>query len=227
MSASTDSARAPAALIRCARSRSAIPPSRSSAATTAPSICGRKRSSAIIRCASPIACIIGPRPSPIASSWRSATRRGGWRQITYAQLLTSAGTSPRRCWRAGCRPRSRSSFSPAIRSITRCSRSARSMPAFRSARCRRPIRWCRGITASSAYLMKLLTPGLVFADDADEIRRRAGRQCSCRHRDRGVARRSARPRRDHAAGSAGDAGASAPRCGRTRRSARTRSQNSC
>ncbi len=36
------------------------------------------------------------------------------------------------------------------------------------------------------YLMKLLTPGLVFADDADEIRRCAGRQRSRRHRDRGL-----------------------------------------
>ena len=101
-----------------------------------------------------------------------------------------AGISPRRCSRAVSRPRSRSSFSPAIRSITRCSRSARSMRASRSVRCRRPIRWCRRITASSAYLMKLLTPGLVFADDADQIRRRARRQCSRWNRDRGLARRS-------------------------------------
>ena len=50
----------------------------------------RKRRSATIRCASPTACIIGPRPSPTASSWRSAMRSGGWRQITYAQLLTSS-----------------------------------------------------------------------------------------------------------------------------------------
>ena len=49
-----------------------------------------------------------------------------------------------------------------------------------------------------AYLMKLLTPGLVFADDADEIRRCAGRQRFRWNRDRGVARRGARPRRDDA-----------------------------
>ena len=48
------------------------------------------------------------------------------------------------------------------------------------------------------YLMKLLTPGLVFADDADEIRRCAGRQRLLWHRDRGVARRRARPRRHDA-----------------------------
>jgi len=28
---------------------------------------------------------------------------------------------------------------------------------------RRPIRWCRRITAELGFLMKLLTPGLVFA----------------------------------------------------------------
>ena len=33
---------------------------------------------------------------------------GGWRKITYAQLLTSTRRSPRRCWRAASRPRSRS-----------------------------------------------------------------------------------------------------------------------
>ena len=41
------------------------------------------------------------------------------------------------------------------------------------------------------YLMKLLTPGLVFADDAGEIRRCAGRQRLSWNRDRGFVRRRA------------------------------------
>ena len=43
------------------------------------------------------------------------------------------------------------------------------MPAFRFARCRRPIRWSRKDYGKLAYLMKLLTPGLVFADDAGKF----------------------------------------------------------
>jgi feruloyl-CoA synthase len=43
-------------------------------------------------------------------------RRRGWRQITYAELLRRATSRPR-CSRAAFRPRSRSSFSPATRSI--------------------------------------------------------------------------------------------------------------
>ena len=78
-----------------------------------------------------------------------------------------------------------------------------------------------------AYLMKLLTPGLVFADDAGKIRRCAGSQCSRRDRDRGVARRGARPRRDDAGGSAGHARTSATSTRSMTRSVRTRSQSSC
>ena len=44
---------------------------------------------------------------------------GGWRQISYAQLLQSAVISPPRYWREGFRRNSRSSFYPAIRSNTR------------------------------------------------------------------------------------------------------------
>ncbi len=44
---------------------------------------------------------------------------GGWRQITYAELLTSSRHIASACWRAAFRPRSRSSSSPAIRSTTR------------------------------------------------------------------------------------------------------------
>ena len=78
------------AIIRCARSRSARPRSLSSAATTAPSICARKRSCATIRCASPTGCIIGPTAAPdrVFMAERNAAR--GWRQITYAELLASS-----------------------------------------------------------------------------------------------------------------------------------------
>src|SRR6185312_9786051 len=55
-----------------------------------------------------------------------------------------------RGWRGAFRPRSRSSSYPAIRSIMHWWRLARSMRAFPSVRYRRPIRWCRGTTASSA-----------------------------------------------------------------------------
>ena len=63
------------------------------------------------------------------------------------------------------------------------------------------------------FLMKLLTPGLVFAADAGYLRRCAVGQCSGSDRDRGLAWRGARPPGDDAGGSAGDAGASPPRCG--------------
>ena len=45
------------------------------------------------------------------------------------------------------------------------------------------------------FLMKLLTPGLVFADDAAKFAD-ALLPMSARHRDRGVARHHSRPRRD-------------------------------
>ena len=69
------------------------------------------------------------------------------------------------------------------------------MPAFRSARCRRPIRWSRRITASLAYLMKLLTPGLVFADDAGKFADALSRQRS-RWRPRSRRRAARVPGRD-------------------------------
>ena len=72
-----------------------------------------------IRCASPTACIIGPRLRPIASSWPSATPRGAGGRSPMRSCSPRRGTSPPRCWRAAFPPRSRSSFSPAIRSIMR------------------------------------------------------------------------------------------------------------
>ena len=120
--------------------------------------------------ARPTACIIGPsaEPNRVFMAERDTRRRLAADHLR-AIAGVARGISPRRCSRAAFPPRSRSSFSPAIRSITRCSRSARSMPAFPSARCRRPIRWCRKDYGKLAYLMKLLTPGLVFADDADKF----------------------------------------------------------
>ena len=72
----------------------------------------------------------------------------GWRQITYAELLTSS-----RHIASGLLARGLSAEKPVVilsgNSMTMpWSRSGRFLRGFRSARCRRPIRWCRGITAS-------------------------------------------------------------------------------
>ena len=48
------------------------------------------------------------------------------------------------------------------------------------------------------YLMKLLTPGLVFADDAGKFADALSANVPAATRDRGVARRSARPQGDDA-----------------------------
>ena len=115
--ASATNARTP--FIRCARSRSADP-----------AVTIDRRDDGTIYLRPKIA--LGDYPVRITDRlhhWASAEPNrifmaerdgGGWRKITYAQLLAS---SPAHrlgaCWRAICRPKSRSSFSPAIPSITR------------------------------------------------------------------------------------------------------------
>ena len=61
------------------------------------------------------------------------------------------------------------------------------------------------------FLMKLLTPGLVFADDATKFADALTANVSLGTEIVGFTRRRARPRRDLAIGSAGDIGTSAPR----------------
>ncbi len=46
--------------------------------------------SATIRTVSPTICITGPGKRRIASSWLSAPEGGGWREVTYAQMLDAA-----------------------------------------------------------------------------------------------------------------------------------------
>ena len=63
------------------------------------------------------------------------------------------------------------------------------------------------------FLMKLLTPGLVFADDASKFADALVANVTLGTEIAASRGNGARPRRDAAVGSAGDAGTSAPRCG--------------
>ena len=63
-----------------------------------------------------------------------------------------------------------------------------------------------------SYVMKLLTPGLVFADDAGKFADALSANVPARRRDRGDVGRAARPRRDEAGRSPEDAAASQSRC---------------
>ena len=79
-----------------------------------------------------------------------AEREGGrgWRQITYAEVLTSS-----RHIGSALLKRGLSADRPVVilsgnSSIMRCSPSARSTQESRSARCRRPIRWFQKTSAS-------------------------------------------------------------------------------
>ena len=58
-------------------------------------------------------------PDRVFMAERERRAAAGGRSPMRELLAASRGTSPLRCWRAGFRPRSRSSFSPAIRSIMR------------------------------------------------------------------------------------------------------------
>ena len=141
---------------------------------------------------------------------------GGWRKITYAQLLATT-----RRIASALLARGLSAEKPIV--ILSGNSIDHALLAFGALYAGIPF--CPVSPAYSlvsrdygklAYLMKLLTPGLVFADDAAQIRRCAVSQCFAGDGDRGVARRRARPQRDAAVGPDGDAGASAPRCGARR-----------
>ncbi len=141
----------------------------SSAATTAPSTCGRKRSCATIRCASPTGCIIGPTAAPdrVFMAERNAAR--GWRQITYAELLASS-----RHIASALLARGLSAEKPVV--ILSGNSIDHALVAFGALYAGIPF--CPVSPAYSlvsrdygklSYLMKLLTPGLVFADDASKF----------------------------------------------------------
>ena len=137
---------------------------------------------------------------------------GGWRQITYAQLLASS-----RHIASALLARGLSAERPIV--ILSGNSIDHALIAFGALYAGIPF--CPVSPAYSliskdygklAYLMKLLTPGLVFADDADKFADALRGQCPGRHRNRRLARQRARPRRDHARRSAGDAEHPAPRC---------------
>ena len=152
---------------------------------------------------------------------------GGWRQITYAQLLVSS-----RRIASALLARGLSAEKPVV--ILSGNSIDHALMAFGALYAGIPF--CPVSPAYSlvskdygklAYLMKLLTPGLVFADDADKFADALAANVS-----RGteiVASRGARarPRCDDARRFAGDAGASAASMPRMTRSARIPSQNSC
>ena len=103
-------------------------------------------------------------------------RSGGWRQLTYAQLLTSA-----RRIASALLARGLSAEKPIV--ILSGNSIDHALLAFGALYAGIPF--CPVSPAYSlvsrdygklGFLMKLLTPGLVFADDADEIRRRADGQ---------------------------------------------------
>ena len=112
---------------------------------------------------------MGQAPSPIACSWRSATAGGGWRQITYAQLLVAA-----RHIASALLARGLSAEKPIV--ILSGNSVDHALLAFGALYAGIPF--CPVSPAYSlvskdygklAYLMKLLTPGLVFADDAGKF----------------------------------------------------------
>ena len=139
---------------------------------------------------------------------------GGWRQITYAQLLTSS-----RHIASALLARGLSAERPVV--ILSGNSIDHALVAFGALYAGIPF--CPVSPAYSlvskdygklAYLMKLLTPGLVFADDAGKFADALGRQCS-RREPRSSPSHGAVPGRGVTmlGRSAGDAGASGPRCG--------------
>ena len=152
---------------------------------------------------------------------------GGWRQITYAQLLAST-----RSIASALLARGLSAERPIV--ILSGNSIDHALLAFGALYAGIPF--CPVSPAYSlvskdygklAFLMKLLTPGLVFADDAgkfaDALRANVPDEAEivAAHGD------GARPRRDDARRSPGNAGASAASMRRMTRSVRIPSQNSC
>ena len=152
----------------------------------------------------------------------------GWRQITYAELLTSS-----RHIASGLLARGLSAEKPVV--ILSGNSIDHALVAFGALYAGIPF--CPVSPAYSlvskdygklSYLMKLLTPGLVFADDAEKFADALASQRSRRNRDRDAAY-GAMPGREvtQARRLDGDAAASAASMPRMTRSARIRSQNSC
>ena len=140
-------------------------------------------------------------------------RAGGWRKITYAQLLTST-----RRIASALLARGLSAEKPIV--ILSGNSVDHALLAFGALYAGIPF--CPVSPAYSlvsrdygklAFLMKLLTPGLVFADDATKFADALATNVSLGTEIAASRGDGARPRRDAAVGSHGDAGALAPRCG--------------
>ena len=130
---------------------------------------------------------LGREPRPSASSWRSATRAGGWRTLTYAQTLAQVRAHRRRrCCNASCRPSGRSRSCPATTSSMRCWASPPCMSACRTRRSRRAYSL---ISQDFGKLKSIIET----ADAGSRLRRR---RRAVRARDRGgrAARRRDRRR---------------------------------
>ena len=136
----------------------------------------------------------------------------GWRQITYAELLTSS-----RHIASALLARGLSAEKPVV--ILSGNSIDHALIAFGALYAGIPF--CPVSPAYSlvskdygklAYLMKLLTPGLVFADDAGKFADALPANVPAGTEIAASPWRAARPRRDDARRSAGDAGASRPRC---------------
>ena len=137
---------------------------------------------------------------------------GGWREITYAHLLASA-----RRIASALLARDLSAEKPIV--ILSGNSIDHALIAFGALYAGIPF--CPVSPAYSlmskdygklSYLIKLLTPGLVFADDAGKFAERIARQCARRNRNRGIPRRSARPRCDDAVRLLATAEHPRPRC---------------
>ena len=151
----------------------------------------------------------------------------GWRQITYAELLTSS-----RHIASSLLARGLSAEKPVV--ILSGNSIDHALIAFGALYAGIPF--CPVSPAYSlvsrdfgklSYLMKLLTPGLVFADDADKFA--DALQANVPADTEIAASYGALPGRrcDHACRFDGDAAASRPRLRHIRRSAPIRSRNSC
>jgi feruloyl-CoA synthase len=136
---------------------------------------------------------------------------GGWRQLTYAQLLTAT-----RRIASGLLARGLSAERPVvILSGNSIDHALVAFGAFYAGVPFCPVSPAYSLVSKDygklGFLMKLLTPGLVFAEDAGKFAD-ALRQYSGSNRDRGVARRGAGPRGHDARRFAGLIGTSGPRC---------------
>ena len=164
-------------------------------------------------------------PNRIFMAERDAS--GGWRQITYAQLLAST-----RSIASALLARGLSADEPIV--ILSGNSIDHALVAFGALYAGIPF--CPVSPAYSlvskdygklAYLMKLLTPGLVFADDASKFADALGANVPDQAEIVAVAWRRAGPRRDACSPISWRRRIIRPSMRRTTRSVRTRSPNSC